>query len=244
LIERKKDPYDTLFKILQRTDYFVSYIREDYELYVDSIGKDFDFFHCEINTIEQYLAGNTDTSIKRGAKNILIGNSNSIESNHLDVISHLAASKKVIKDSEVHIILSYGENNSYKNEVISALEKTFGENGTPLLEFMSREDYIDYLSQFSVAIFYHFRQQAMGNIIALLYMGVRIYMSKENPAFHYFIRNGLQVYELQDEFKKYGTTLLSEEDKLKNREIINSLFSVENVLENTRLLTLALTEND
>ncbi|RUA33849.1 MAG: hypothetical protein DSY77_08190 [Bacteroidetes bacterium] len=243
-IERKEDPYASLFKILSQTSYFASYMLEEYQLFIRKTGSDMDFLHCEISSLEQYLAGDKEAVINNDASNVLVGNSNSIESNHLDVIKFLSNQNHVFGDSELHLILSYGKDENYKGKVISELKRNFGDKGVAIQEFMGRDEYINYLKKFSVAIFYHFRQQAMGNIIALLVMGVRIYMSSKNPAYQYFKRNGVNIYALQEDFSRYGISKLSKQQVDENRQIIKPLFSKDRVIKNTNNLVKVLIGDD
>jgi hypothetical protein len=84
----------------------------------------------------------------------------------------------------------------------------------------------------------------MGNIIALLVMGVRIYMSSKNPAYQYFKRNGVNIYALQEDFSRYGISKLSKQQVDENRQIIKPLFSKDRVIKNTNNLVKVLIGDD
>src|SRR5690606_19822669 len=129
-------------------------------------------------------------------------NSNSLENNHLEVFDLL---KNVELPTEMNLIvpLSYGNDVNYKTTVLGIGENLFGHRFLPLIHFMTREQYMDTLATCSAAVFYHFRQQAMGNILALLYLGARVYLCQKNPLFHYFNRIGVFVYDFDTEFKVF-----------------------------------------
>lgn len=101
----------------------------------------------------------------------------------------------------------------------------------PILEFTSLENYVKMLSSCSVGIFYHYRQQAMGNIIAMLWLGSRVYMHEKNPAYRYLKRIGLKVFVLQNDFPIFGTNRLTEDEINHNRSALASSFSAEVVAE-------------
>src|SRR5690606_34099610 len=149
-----------------KINFFCTYIKEDFELYSKYYPNKLEY--CEIGylTINQYLAGQNDLRINNNAKDIIIGNSNSLENNHLDVF-------EIIKDSNfnerVFVPLSYGIDQKYKSVVLSRGKELFNDKFYPLLDFMERDKYFNLLSGCSAAVFYHYRQQAMGNILALLY---------------------------------------------------------------------------
>lgn len=50
----------------------------------------------------------------------------------------------------------------------------FGDNFILLTEFLSPEEYAKILANVDVAIFAHRRQQALGNILALIYIGKKV----------------------------------------------------------------------
>lgn len=44
----------------------------------------------------------------------------------------------------------------------------------------------------------HVRQQAVGNIILMLYLGAKIYLRKENPIYSFLKENNFTVYLVED----------------------------------------------
>ena len=65
----------------------------------------------------------------------------------------------------------------------------------------------------------------MGNIIVMLFLGHRIYLSKNNSILNFFKKNNLIVFSFEDDFKIYGTQPLEYEEIKRNRNIIKNLFS-------------------
>ena len=81
----------------------------------------------------------------------------------------------------------------------------------------------------------HLRQQAVGNIIMLLWMGVKIFFNSNNPIYKYFASNSAFVYQTSDiiNLNKQALTPLNSEEVKHNRKILSYLYSKEKVAENT-----------
>lgn len=221
----KTDDYYSVYELAhKRIDYFCTYIKEDYDLFQNYYPNKLKYIEIGYFSIDQYLAGQPNLRISSIAKNILVGNSNSVENNHLDVFKTL---NEIDFKGKVIVPLSYGNDTKYKKIVIENGNKLLKDKFQPLLDFMQRDEYLKILSECSAAIFYHYRQQAMGNILALLYMGVRIYLSKNNPVYHYLKRNGIIVFDFDKDFVIYTNTILEQDSQDINRKILDTLFNEE-----------------
>jgi len=229
VFKMRKDPVSIQLSAMRKIDFFCSYIKEDFEFFHKFYEfKNLNFVEVAFSTIDQYLAGNNNLRITESANNILVGNSNTIESNYLDVIDIISNYKYAM--SEVYFILSYSKNEAYKEQVIEHGNLFLENHFCPLLNFMDRAKYIQLLQTCSVGIFYHYRQQAMGNIIAMLYMGARLYLSEKNPAYHYLIRKGIVVNSLDRDFERNMLTRLNAVEIENNRNKLDLIFGTENVL--------------
>jgi hypothetical protein len=227
LLRRKANRQSIVEKAHKMVDFCVSYIREDFEIFkVNYPNTKAKFHFSTFLNIEQYVGSSfMDKSVV--GNNILIGNSFSMENNHLDVFNFL--SNKLDEKVKVFVPLSYGEDENYKQFLLKKGEDLLGSEFKPMLNFIPLDKYIDILSGCGVGIFYHYSQQAMGNIIAMLWLGARIYMSPRNPAFHYFQRIGIIIFSLDTEFDKYGNSFLSQHEVASNREILIMHFSKKKV---------------
>lgn len=227
-VRGKKNVWNLLESAHRKVDYFVTYIQEDYELYKEKYPQTkCEFLDAAFFNLSQYV-GEAFMDKKIGGRNILIGNSNSPESNHLDVIQFLK-NVPLEQGTKVYIPLSYGEHKRYKEAVIQSAEQTWGSRSFPLLGFMPQQEYVELLLTCGIGIFYHHRQQAMGNIIAMLWLGARVYMAGVNPAFRFFKRIGIHVFDLQRDFLSYGLSALTESEIAANRAVLAKAFSAEKV---------------
>ena len=220
---KQEDRYSIVFKSLKKVNYFSTYLKEDYIYFSKHYLHNLRFVNCTFTSIDQYLAGNEDVYNYADASNIIIGNSNTPESNHLDVLNKLKHKKFAV--SKVFVPLSYGENVAYREIVIKEGECCFGDRFQPLLTFMEKQQYIDILMSCSVGVFYHYRQQAMGNIIAMLYLGARVYMYAKSPVYKYLKRNQINVFDFDKEFDIYDIKKLPQTEVVENRNILETLFN-------------------
>jgi len=232
---KEENRYDIIFKAIEKVKYFVTYIEEDFHFFSFFYPNSLKYIYSPFSTLTQYLAGNEEIELKTNPKNILIGNSNTPESNHLDVFEKLGATLER-EDIEIYVPLSYGGENQYRKKVIHEGKAKLGKPFKPLLDFMKREDYIMMLTSCSTGIFYHYRQQAMGNIIAMLYMGSRIYMSSKSPAFSFFIKNEIKVFDFDFDFDLFKNSELENHIVRNNRIILNSIFKENKVLKDLEAL--------
>jgi hypothetical protein len=127
--------------------------------------------------------------------NIQIGNSASPTNNHKEIIDKL--SKEVTKDFKVYCPLSYG-NETYKAEIIEYGYSKLGDKFVPMTDFMAFDKYTVYLNEIDIAIMNHDRQQAMGNIIALLGMGKKVYIRSDITPWSYFQEKGITLFDSLD----------------------------------------------
>ncbi|RKE45392.1 4-alpha-L-fucosyltransferase (glycosyl transferase family 56) [Sphingobacterium detergens] len=235
LITKKEDFEIYIESSYKRITYFCTYIFEDFKFFDTHFNHRTSFFDTPFCSIEQYLAGNKELRINDNARDIIIGNSNSSENNHLDVFLNL---KKIsLELPNIYVPLSYGNDLVYRGVVLKKGKEIIREHFQPLLDFMDRGKYFEILRGCSVAIFYHYRQQAMGNIIALLYMGVRVYLSQKNPIYQFFLRHDISVYDFDSEFKKFSNQKMYSEDAENNRRILSELFSEERIKKSLTALT-------
>lgn len=230
---KQQDRYSIIFRSLKKVNYFSTYLEEDYTYFSKHYSNNLQFINCAFTSIDQYLAGN-DGYIKAEASNIIIGNSNTPESNHLDVIDKLKHKK--LSSSKVFVPLSYGENDAYRKTVIKEGKICFGDRFEPLLIFMERPQYLNILMSCSVGVFYHYRQQAMGNIIAMLYLGARVYMYAKSPGYQYLKRNQINVFDFDIDFNIYTIKKLPQTEVVTNRKILETLFNKNKVNNDLRNL--------
>ena len=157
--------------------YVATNVIGDYDLLKSLIHKEYEFFELRfgngyISGIEPYI----NEKNEHEGTNILVGNSATISNYHLQVFDELSRFQN--ENIRIYVPLSYGSK-TYAGSVIARGKELFGDKFIPLTEFIPRDDYFRLLMSMDVAIFANDRQQAMGNIVALLYAGKKVYMRSD-----------------------------------------------------------------
>ncbi|MHA1987705.1 MAG: TDP-N-acetylfucosamine:lipid II N-acetylfucosaminyltransferase [Promethearchaeota archaeon] len=161
---------------------------------------------------------------ENGYKLLLLGNSGTPTNNHLDIMIRLSKMKE--KNFRIICPLSYGSP-PYIKKIVKSGKELFGDRFVPLLEFLSPDIYYHILKQIDLAIMYHNRQQAMGNIQILAYLGKPICM-KKTSAFFYLVEKGVTVFSIQNlEELIMDEIEFTEDMSKKNKRIASQYFSEE-----------------
>jgi len=221
-------PRNRLYRILikkaiQRVDYCATVIPTEFALL-----KEMPFFKAK----QVYFAyGSLDNMVNKEdriqplASKIMIGNSSSPESNQLDVLVKL---KNLNLDFEQIVVpLSYGNFKGYQEAICKYGYAMFPNSFLPLTDFLPIEKYISLLKQCGVAVFNHERQQAVGNVIAMLYLGSRVFLSENNPLYAYLEKIGIIVFSIQNDFIPANLVGLDLKDAEQNRNIIKNNYAKE-----------------
>ncbi len=164
--------------------------------------------------------------------NILLGNSATQENNHAEIFEILRTID--IKPAKVLTILSYGDL-EYRDKIINLGCQMFAEDFMPITDFMPLEEYNKLLNTCSVAIMNHYRQQAVGNILSLLWIGAKVFLSDRNTMFHFLKRIGCYIYSV-DEIGagKEAVSRLTQAQVLENRRILKDRLSTTRLSNSLR----------
>lgn len=156
--------------------------------------------------------------------NILLGNSATKECRYNEMIDRLSEYKEL--PIKVKCVLSYPvENKQYVKQVIEHGNKVLKDKFIPLTNFMTYNEYTELLAGIDLAIFNHNRQQALGNIASLLYLGKRVFINPQNACKEYFENMGAIVYSTDDLSEKEICKKENLRMKEINRRAIDEFFS-------------------
>ena len=164
---------------------------------------------------------------------ILLGNSGFPTNNHIDVLKKIET--LINTSTKIYVPLSYGM--SEYIELIDQQIKLF-ENLKiiKLMKFLPIEEYNNILKTIKVFILYTRRQQGVGNTIALLWHGAKVFLSHKNTFYHYLKRIGIEVYCYETELNEIsineGLTKVQIEN---NRKILFKNLNENLVLERLKL---------
>lgn len=156
--------------------------------YVENIMYPSHFFRENINRKKMDLACKKTTVVQ-------IGNSSDPRNNHIDAIERIPTT--LTKSILLTLPMSYG-NMDYREHVSRYLEKETKIKFNILKQYLTFEEYNTYLSTVDVAIFNHDRQQAVGNIIALISLGKKVYIRNDVTTYIYLMENNIVVFDAYD----------------------------------------------
>lgn len=171
---------------------------------------------------EHFIKGYEDEQVHDNA--ILIGNSASHTCNHKEILDFLY--KSGFLNRQIIVPLSYGDKD-YGEKIVAIGSQYFGERFKSLKDFMKVQDYVAIIKQCGYVIMNHKRQQAIGNIVIMLYFGARVFLREENPAYSFFKDLGIAITSVQELEKKISLLdePLSIKDKEKNKHLVSEYWS-------------------
>lgn len=157
-------------------------------------------------------------------KTLLIGNSGDPSNLHIEMID--ALSKFRNENICIKCPLSYGGSEPYKNSVINHGKAVFGDKFVAVTQFMNTEEYAQLLANIDVALMNHKRQQGLGNILALMYLGRKVYLRSDITSYFFFKRHECDVSDIQNVKNISFEELVSPvENAEKNIKIISNIIS-------------------
>ncbi len=208
----------------------VGYIKGDYDFLISHYKTDAKFY------LASYTYDFFDIEEKKDIFTILIGNSASKSCRYEQALDKLASILNKDDEFKIMCILSYPNDDAYIKQISTYGHKLFGNKFIPITEFLPYEKYVELLAKTDVAIFNHNRQQALGNIASLVYLGKKVFISKENACINYFEDMGAIVYEVGSMNRESLFIPLSIEQKQKNKNCILDFYSDKKFKERWSLI--------
>lgn len=222
----KRHYYHTLSAV-KKTKFVSTQFKEDFDnlllnklIKKNAINVKFSYY-----PIEFIFKDNRDLRVN--GNNILIGNSASPTNNHLETFDLL---KKInLDDRKIVVPLSYGDM-AYAEEIKKIGKSMFDGNFNPLINFLKLTEYNKIVQQCGITILNSYRQQAIGNVMAMIWMGSKVYLDEKNTVYSYLKRIGVIVFSinrhLNNENDEVFTLLKSSEIK-NNRDILESEIGIK-----------------
>ena len=207
-------------KAIERINYFSPVLDTEYMI----LKKKNNFFQAEY---VRWNYGELNDNLKglvpiENKHNILLGNSATLENNHIEAIDILKTIN--LKDKKIIVPLSYGDSH-YAKEVIKYIEQNISENNTIILEgFLGIEQYNALISSCSIAIMNHLRQQAYGNIIAILWNGGKVFLNEKSPLYEFLLNKGIIIFKISDLNNEHLFSTLSKRNVDKNKNLLQKMY--------------------
>jgi hypothetical protein len=219
-------------QLLKKIDFCCPVIEEDLLLTNKRLGLNIKFLPFRYGALDDILGEHNNN--KCSGNNILIGNSSTYASNHLDTLYQLQ--QLSISNQKIVIPLNYG-NKNYGNQIQDYANTMFSGKTIILRNYLPITEYNSILSNCSIAIFNHVRQQALGNIIISLWIGARVYLNETSLLYLNLKKMGLIIFSIKKDLniKTISVlTKLSEKDRLLNKTILKKEFGEDNTINLTR----------
>lgn len=164
---------------------------------------------------------------------VLVGNSASVTCNHLETLVFLH--RIGINDRKIVVPLSYGDTN-YAQNILERGRSFFDVNFEGLIEFMPAQDYVATIKKCGYVIMNHKRQQAVGNIVIMLYLGAKIFLREENPTYTFLKHMGVSFCSVQELERNSGLldSPLTDKERENNRKLVSDYWSRKRGVERTK----------
>ena len=235
---RSKDSIRTQ-EILEKIDFFCPVLDVEYQRIVAANNWFKAQYICwNYGTLEDDLLPSPGRSIETGS-DILVGNSATPENNHLEIFK-IISNLPHIKNHKIIVPLSYGDE-WYKQQIVSAGRRFFGENFVPLTEFLNKDEYINIIGNCGFVFMNHLRQQALGNICIMMLYGAKIFLNERNPLFSWLQKRGAviaPIYANPESMQTAPCSMapLSEAQRRLNTEVITNHWTRKIQHQRTRTL--------
>jgi hypothetical protein len=108
----------------------------------------------------------------------------------------------------------------------------FGKRFCPLLNFMPSEEYNATMLDCAVMIQAHLREQAHGNIVTGLWLGMRVYLSEKGIDYQHFKSLGVHVFSIERNLTRDNQNALlplTDEEVAMNRKLLLQNYGAESI---------------
>ncbi len=218
---------------IKRFPVIVSYIKGDYEKVVE-------IYHSNAKYIKAWYPSPIDVemikkvTLREKRDNIIritVGNSADPSNDHIEAFNMLEKYKN--EDIEVSVVLSYGGGKEYIEQVIQRGKELFADKFKPILEYMSFENYLDFINQSDICLLNHKRQQGLGNQLVFFILKKKVFISETTTPFKYYKENGVDIYSTESlvDMSFEDFVFQSKENKRENRNLLLQEFN-EKIIAN------------
>ena len=209
-------------RVIRRMGYIVTYVPGDYDLARRWYSTNATFRECLC--YESNTANPTKPSAKTSQAIIIqVGNSAYPRNNHFDAIDRIA--RFAGSNIQVFAPVSYGPKEEAQR--VAAYGKALlGNKFNTVVDYLPLDKYLEQLGSVDIGVFNQDRQQAMGNMIALLGMGKTLYLRQHTSSWNLFELLGIKVFDVE----QFSLRLLAKSDQQRNAEIVAKYFSRQRLI--------------
>ena len=200
------------------------------------LGKHTQYSPWNYGILEKHLAKDISSKDISSANSILLGNSATSTNNHFDALNSILDMNTT---RTIYVPLSYGDMNyakSVKDYIFN--NPRLSSQCKVLDKFMPLNEYNSILNNCGFVIMNHVRQQAVANIVAMMYRGSKVFLREESILYKFFKGLGAHVYSVQ-ELELDSTLLethLSNYQIEENKKILQKNWSEDVIVQRTKNL--------
>lgn len=167
---------------------YIACVKGDEELAAKIYDNDAVRLYAQYGTALNENDFKTDTIQQHESLNILINNSSDFTT--LEIMDTLE--KFSTENIKIYTILSYGQT-QFKDKIMEKGRYLFGDKFEGITEYMSKEDYIKFLSSCDVLILNQDRQQGCGNALMMLALGKKVFIKSSVTTFSCLKHWGMEI---------------------------------------------------
>ena len=207
---------------------YITHLKEEYQLIYEKYNVEGEYIGTFMYPGDIYKERVLFSKGKTDKYYIQIGNS-AQERNHLEVLEKLVFYKEKIES--IYCPLSYGDSDNYREKLLDNIPISLQDKFYPILKMLPFDEYMEFLSNIDIGIFPFKRQQAFGNILALISMKKTIYLDENSLTYKYFKRIGVQIksYNIFENLEVFNDEILEE-----NKNIIKERFSEDKLIKDLK----------
>lgn len=156
---------------------------------------------------------------------IMIGHSASPDSNHFEMLEKVSS---ISPNSSIFLPMVYGDH-AYASLIKKEAYDRF-QHVEVLEKKLDSVEYYNKLTKVGFAIFNVKVQQGLGNIMALIWMGAKVFLNEETGTYRDFTSWGIKVFSIQRELNQAQLSeRLTEEEIKNNKDVIFARFNEDKV---------------
>lgn len=214
-------------KYFNEFDIFCSFIKDDYN---DVMKHNPNVKYKQLAYLSLNDFPNINLDFKKIKEQIMVGHSGSPTLNHYEIVLLL---KKLKVNNKIIVPLSYGKK-AYISSLKKAVEKLNIDKMEFLMDFMSLEDYYNKLDEIGIFILNSKRQEALGNVVFLLWNGTKIFLSDKSSTYKTLKELRYHIYSVENDLNALTLKPLTEQEKYHNHKLISETLNHKKVEQNWR----------
>lgn len=177
------------------------FVRKNFKKFGIETIPDMDFYRKQYNSDKEYIKvmyiyplkkEMLDNSIRKPGNTINIQVNNSADDSTLEMLDQLAKFKD--KNIIVRTILSYGKL-EFRDRIIRKGNEIFGEKFEYLDTLLNPEEYSSFIAQNDIFILNQNRQQGLGNTLANVYLGNKVFIRSEVSTSRHLNDEGIRIFD-------------------------------------------------